>query len=147
MGIAYQAQGPRGLSIEAWVGEISRDQAQEHLVALAALPEWGATGRVLTDLSGMSPVSLPDREQVAALAREFESHIADHSRTSSWAVVANVAYKRASEFGDEIAPGGRRLSVFYELESACIWLGVDVADVRPALKVLRDEARQGFTPI
>jgi hypothetical protein len=89
----------------------------------------------------MSPVALPGRDDVALLAREFENHISDHSRTSNWAVVANVAYKRASEFGDEIAPGGRRLSVFYELESACIWLGVDLADVRPALKALRDEAR------
>jgi hypothetical protein len=141
MGIAYRAQGPRGLSIEAWVGEITLDHAQQHLAALAALPEWGATGRVLTDLSGMSPVALPGRDEVALLAREFEHQISDHSRTSNWAVVANVAYKRASEFGDEIAPGGRRLSVFYELESACIWLGVDLADVRPALKALRDEAR------
>jgi hypothetical protein len=141
MGIAYQPDGPHGLSIEAWVGEVTLDDARAHLAGLADVPAWGETGRVLTDLSGMSPLALPSREEVAFLARTFEQHIADHSRTAHWAVVANVAYKRASEFGDELVPGGRRLEVFLELESACIWLGVDLSEVRPALKALRDEAR------
>ena len=141
MGIAYRPDGPRGLSIEAWVGEITPEDAVQHIAAVAATPTWGATGRVLTDLSGMSPVALPSREEIAYLAREFEERMSDHSRTANWAVVANVAYKRASEFGDELAPSGRRLAVFLELESACIWLGVDLAEVRPAVKALRDEAR------
>ena len=141
MGIAYRPVGPQGLSIEAWVGEITPADAMQHLAAVAATPGWGATGRVLSDLSGMSPVALPSREELSYLARQFEERMSDHSRTANWAVVANVAYKRVSEFGDELASSGRRLSVFLELESACIWLGVDLAEVRPAIKKLRDEAR------
>jgi len=141
MGIAYRVNDPKGVSVSAWTGDVTPEEAMRHLAFLAATPEWGATGRILTDLTGVSRAALPDREQVSELADAFVAQIASRTQPTKWAVVASAAFNRALQFGDEIHGSQHRLLVFLDLASACIWLGVDLARVRPVLDALREEAR------
>jgi hypothetical protein len=140
MGIAYRVDEPRGVTVSAWTGEVARDEVMSHVAALAATPEWGASGRILSDLTGLSPRALPDPDDVADLADAFVAQLDGRAQPAKWAIVARGAFNRALQFGDEIGDAERRVLVFLDLESACIWLGVAVGRIRPVLDALRHEA-------
>ncbi len=141
MGIAYRVDEPAGVSTSVWAGMVTYDQAMQHVAALAATPEWGAGGRILTDLTAVAPTSFPDPEQVSELASRFVDQLDGRSRSTKWAVIANEIFSRASQFGEEIGDAARRLIVFFDLASACIWLGVDLDAMRVVIEKLREEAR------
>ena len=141
MGIAFRVDEPGGVSVSVWAGEVTSNQALAHVAALAAAPGWGAGGRILTDLTAVASTSLPDREQVSELARRFVDQLDARTRPAKWAVIANASFNRAAQFGEEIGEEGRRLIVFFDLASACIWLGVDLDTIRPVIEHLREEAR------
>jgi hypothetical protein len=42
MGIAYRTDGPGGVSVSVWVDNVTRKRALQHVVDLAAEPDWGA---------------------------------------------------------------------------------------------------------
>jgi hypothetical protein len=141
MGIAYRVDGPQGISVSSWTGEVTREEAMRHLAALAETPEWSSARRILTDLTGLSASALPDRDQVAEIADAFVSQLSDRAQPAKWAIVASSAFNRALQFGDEVGDSDRRVLVFLDLASACIWLGVDLDQVRAALDTRRAEAR------
>jgi len=141
MGIAYRVDEPAGVSTSVWAGLVTYDQAMQHVAALAATPEWGAGGLILTDLTAVASTSFPDREQVSELASRFVDQLDDRSRSTKWAVIANEIFSRASQFGEELGDAARRLIVFFDLASACIWLGVDLDAMRAVIERLREEAR------
>ncbi len=141
VGIAYRVDGPDGVSVSVWTGEVSRDQAMQHVADVAARSDWGAGGRILTDLTGLTSSALPGRDQVAELAEAFVEQLDGRARPARWALVANVAFDRASQFREAIDTEVSSLSVFFDLASACIWLGVELDALRPVLESLRVEAR------
>ena len=126
--------------------ERSRDEALRHVADLAATPAWGADGRILTDLTGLVSSALPDRDQVAGLAEVFAEQLDGRTRPARWAVIANVAFDRAAQFAEAIEADVRSLTVFFDLASACMWLGVDFYEVRPVIQSLRLEARSQDSP-
>jgi len=89
----------------------------------------------------VASTSFPDREQVAELASRFVDQLDDRSRSTKWAMVANQIFSQASQFGEELGDAARRLIVFFDLASACIWLGVDLDAMRAVIERLREEAR------
>jgi hypothetical protein len=56
-------------------------------------------------------------------------------------MVANVAFMRASQFGEAVQSEVRSFIAFFDLASACIWLGVDLEALQPVVESLRIEAR------
>jgi len=141
MGIAYRVDEPPGVSTSVWAGSVKYDQAMQHVAALAATPEWGAGGRILTDLTAVASTSFPDREQVSEIAARFVEQLDARSQSTKWAVIANQIFTQASQFGEELGDAARRLIVFFDLASACIWLGVDLDAMRAVIEKLRGEAR------
>jgi hypothetical protein len=142
MGIAFRVDEPKGVNVSAWVGEVTLDEAMAHLASVAAAPGWPASRRILSDLSGVSPSALPTREQVSTFATALVAQLPDSAPPAKWAIVGNAAFNKAVQFSDEIGDEPeRRLLVFLDLASACIWLGVDMDRVRPVINDLRHEAR------
>jgi hypothetical protein len=140
VGIAHRCDDPAGVSVEVWAGVITLDDALEHVAALTAMPEWGAGGRILSDLSAMDSGSRPEPDELLELARRFEQQLAGRTRGAKWAVVANSAFEEAAQFGEYVQGDVRSLAVFFDLASACIWLGVPAEHISPVLKDLRQEA-------
>jgi hypothetical protein len=141
VGIAYRVNEPDGVSVSVWTGEVTSDQAMQHVAELAASPDWGTRGRILTDLTGLVFSALPDRDQVSELADAFTKQLDGRAQPSRWAIVANVAFPRASQFSEAIVGEVRSLIVFFDLASACIWLDIELDALRPVLESLRVEAR------
>jgi hypothetical protein len=142
MAIAYRTHGPGGVSVDVWVDKITPKQAAQHVAELAAQPAWGARRRILTDLCYVSSESIPTYEEIRELARRFEEQIGARAHSAKWAVVANQAFVKAAEFGDEVRNNVGSLIVFFDLASACLWLGADEHAMRDAIGELRQEARR-----
>jgi hypothetical protein len=143
MPIAFRTDGPGGVSVDVWVDTITEEQAAQHVAELASRPEWGARRRILTDLSSMASSSIPTRKQIAELARVFQQQLGARADSAKWAVVADHAFREAAEFGDEVRGNRGLLIAFFDLASACLWLGLEEQPVRDLIAELGTEARQG----
>ena len=141
MGIAFRTSRPSGLSVAVWDGEVTAAQRNAHISAIAADPEWGAGALLLTDLTSVAEASRPTPAEVLEAASSFVEHVAAQVRNAKWAMVAGETFAHAQRFSAYVEEAVQRLIVFNELDTACTWLGVDVAEVRSVVADLRLELR------
>jgi hypothetical protein len=142
MGIAYRCDETMGLCVSVWAGRVTTDDRKQHIAELAADPEWGARGLLLTDLRGISATYRPSAKEVLDAAAEFAAKLAAKVRNAKWAMVAGETFVLAQRFGTYLEEEVPRLIVFNDLDTACTWLGVDPA----AARVVIDELREGLGP-
>ena len=140
MAIAYRCDDSTGLCVSVWDGEVTDDERRRHIAALAADPEWGAQGLLLTDLTGIAASARPTAKQVLEAAADFAEKLAGQVRDAKWAMVAGETFVLAQRFGSYLEEEVRRLIVFNDLDTACTWLGVDTATAR----VIIDDLRAGM---
>ena len=141
MAIAYRCDTATGVGVEVWDGDITVDQARQHVQTLAADPHWSASRRLVTDLTGISAESRPTAEAIAQLADVFLQQLAYRVGDVKWSVIADHTFDEALGFGGRIRHEVRRMIVFNNLASACVWLGLDHNEVRPAIDELRRQLR------
>jgi hypothetical protein len=141
MGIAFRCDKELGLSVSVWDGEVSVEDRRSHIAALAADPDWGTTGLLLTDLTGVSAAMRPSAKEVLEAAAEFSEKLAEQVRNAKWAMVANETFVLAQRFGTYLEEEVRRLIVFNDLETACTWLGIETTAARVVIEELRGELR------
>ena len=141
MGIAYRCDAATGLSVEVWHGTVTLDVAVLHLQQLAKDPEWAASRRIVTDLSGLAPESRPDADQIRRLGDAFLHHLAYLVADAKWSIVADRAFAEALVFGEQVRHEVRRMIVFTNLVTACVWLGLERDDVQPVIDDLRSQIR------
>jgi hypothetical protein len=141
MGIAYRCDPATRVSIEVWHGEVTLDVARLHVGQLAKDPDWAASRRIITDLSGLGSESRPDADQIAALGDAFLQQLAYLVTDAKWAIIADQAFADALAFGEHIRHEVRRMIVFTNVVTACVWLGLDRDDVEPVITELRGQIR------
>ena len=141
MGISYCLDDDRRLSVSVWSGEITTDERQRHLAALAANPHWGEGGLLLTDLTGVAHGSRPDAERLLDAASTFLARLGERARRAKWAMVASSLLDEAQRFRAYIEEEAPRLIVFNDVSTAATWLGVDTEHVRGMVDGLRAEIR------
>jgi len=134
MGIAYRHTSR--ISVDVWHGTVDVLEAARHVERLAAEPEWGVQGSILTDLTSIAEESRPSPEDLKQIATMFIEHMGDRVRDAKWAVLANLTFEDATIFSQYVEPNAPRLIVFNDLATACAWLGIDEADVRPIIDEL-----------
>ena len=145
MGIAYRCDTSTGLSIEVWDGLITFDIARRHLDQLTKDPQWAASRRIITDLSGIAAESRPTGDEVAMLSDAFLHQLAYLVGNAKWSVIAEHTLAEALVFGERVRHEVRRMTAFTNLITACVWLGVDVDDVQPVIDDLRRQIRSAST--
>jgi len=141
MGIAYRCDSATGLSVEVWDGEVSAEQARQHVEQLAADPQWSESRRLVTDLTSMAAESRPTPEQIAGLADAFLQELAYLVGDVKWSVIADRAFDDVLGFGAHIKHEVRRMIVFNNLATASVWLGIEPSDVQPVIDDLRRRLR------
>jgi hypothetical protein len=146
MGIAYRHDKKTGLSVSVWDGIVTTEQRRNHIAALESDPDWGASGLLLTDLTGISAERRPSAKEVLEAASEFAVKLARHVREAKWAMVAGETFVLAQRFGSYLEEEMPRLIVFNDLATACTWLGVEGSEVRTTLDELRAELRSTDSP-
>jgi len=139
MAISFRAE--HGLTVSVWDGTVSTDEVTRHLETVAVDPAWAASGRFLTDLSGVATESIPDPEQILDAAARFLERLDERVRDAKWAIVASAAFAQARRFGSYLEEDIPRIIVFNELRTACVWLGVNESAVRAIITDLRRTSR------
>lgn len=141
MGIAYRSNVGNGLSVSVWDGDVTPQQRVDRISVLGSDPEWGASGLILTDLTGVSAASRPKADDIADAAEQFLAQVAGRVSQAKWAIVADHAFDEARDFGERIESEVPRVIVFNNLDTACSWLGTDAAVARESVASLRQEIR------
>jgi hypothetical protein len=141
VGIAYRCDPETRVSIEVWHGDVTLDVARLHVEQLAKDPDWAASRRIITDLSGLASESRPNADQIVALGDAFLQQLAYLVSSAKWSIIADQAFADALVFGERIRHEVRRMIVFTNLVMACVWLGLDRDDVEPVINDLRGQIR------
>jgi len=139
--IAYRHDRPTGVSVSVWDGVVSSGDRHHHMSLLASDPNWGSGGLLLTDLSTVSVASRPDPHLLLDAASDFLDELAPRARDAKWGVVAGGLFDDARRFGAYIEEDMRRVIVFNEIVTACMWLGADWNAVAGVVADLREELR------
>jgi hypothetical protein len=131
MGIVYRIDQALDCTIVVWDGDITADDHVQHLVRLAADPDW-PPGRHLTDFTTVGEVMLPDPRLMEALVEG--SPMRDE--------IVKVIIVRPGFLGEHwIEDSGASVvgvpEVCTNVAAACVYLGVDPTVMQSALDELR----------
>jgi len=137
VGIVYRIDQALDCTIVVWDGDITADDHVQHLLRLAADPNW-PPGRHLTDLTTVGEVTLPDPQLVDALVEG--SPMRDE--------IAKVIVVRPGFLGERwIQDSGASETgvpeVCTNVAAACVYLGVDPTVIRSTLDELRSPLDSG----
>ncbi|HET9728577.1 MAG TPA: hypothetical protein VFR41_04100 [Acidimicrobiia bacterium] len=137
MGITYRASRQTGLSIAVADGEVTEAEYHELARRQNADPDWHATTRSLTDSrTVLTPVI--DADQLAAFAALYAEMRAGDPPCRA-AIVTGHDVDLVSRYS-ELRTSEESLTIaFNDLPSACIWLDVDLEEVRAVIAELRAE--------
>jgi hypothetical protein len=75
------------------------------------------------------------------MAQHLDALLGEHVAGQKWAIVAPAVFDEARVFRNRLGRNAQRVMVFFDLVSACTWLGVRTDAVIPLLAQLRSAAR------
>lgn len=136
MGIVYRIDKEKGISFALWHGVITADEFLTHAQRLLADPDWPAH-RAL-HLSDLQTAHVDDSVDDAVLEKAA-SLFGSHPKLSNLkvAILAQEEFERAVSFERFFLRYRSSMIVFNSLETACIWLGIDLKVAALALQSLR----------
>lgn len=139
MPIRYRADHLLGCTIAVWDGDITGDDALQHVFRIAEDRDWPPGSLHLADLTTVGTVSIPDPELVELL---FEgTTLAADIRI---AVIVRPDFVSAADARYETSMGTMHATTFTELDAACVYLGLDSRDVAAVIEALRRPPYLGF---
>ena len=138
MGIGYRVVTSPPTTIAVWDSVVTPPEFQAHLERLRADPEAAGSALFLTDLTTFAP---PAPGAIESAAGGFAQQLASRSHTVRWAIVADAVFWDAVDFEKLVAGEVKDIVVFNDLETACRWLGIDLADARAIVDDLRSQIR------
>jgi hypothetical protein len=139
MSIKYHMDRHADLLCILWQGRVTGEEWHAHINKMTAEPDWPAVTRVLADLRRVQDVSTIGHAEITQAVALF-SIAPGNLGVKKVAVPASDAFRKAAAFEQAIARFGPSVIVFNTVETACIYLGVDVEQARRVLAGLRAEA-------
>jgi hypothetical protein len=136
MGIATVYVEADDVLVVVWDGAVSLEEWERGVRAqLDDASTWRRGRRRLVDLTTCDPSELETRDvkHIIDVTREKIGSVAGRRQ----AIVASQAWDLATDFAGRSTQLGATTIVFDRLDSACAWLGADVAAIRPVLAELR----------
>jgi hypothetical protein len=136
MGIIHTCDPQKSVTFIVWDGTVTPADWRRHIQELAADPGWTRSQCFLADLQTTTDTSSIGSGQVdiAATALGMEDGLLTGKRS---AVVASLEFWRAQRFAEVVTGFGVTSVVFNSVDTACIFLGLDVTDTRQTLERLR----------
>ena len=133
MSIRYRAERALGCTIAVWDGDITGDDALQHVFRIAGDPDWPPGPRHLADLTTVGTVTIPDPELVEILFEgtnlTAEIRIAVILRPDFVSTAADARF--------ETSMGTMNAATFVELDAACQYLALNSRDVAAIIEALR----------
>ena len=140
MGIIQQFDKEKGLFFIVWDGVVTSDDWFKSAQRFASDPAIFTTARGLADLRTVEDTSSIQREAIEQASDIFSADVTV-LRGKRLAVVARDEFGKARYFGDRLGRFGASLVVFNNLDTACIYLEIDLMYASGKLEELRERLR------
>ncbi len=139
MGIRYFFDKEKGIGYSCWSGTVTAGELLEQTRRKVVNPDWPPSSRrVLADLRYATVGAGFDRELVGQIVKLYMEH-AETVQNLRAAIVANGLFERAKLFEQLVSGYSPAVIVFNNLDTACVWLGIDVQAAVERLKRMREE--------
>ena len=138
MGIVQHFDQNKGVAFIVWDGAVT---AEEWFIAahnLVSNPAWMQTSRVLADLQSVVDTSTIGDAEIAR-AVEILSANPSALRGKRVAMIARDAFGRARQFGQLIAGLGTSAVVFNNLDTSCLFLGLEASEAHRVFEGIRQQ--------
>ncbi len=138
MTIGYRIYKTLGLTLVVWDGDISGDEAEDHVRRLRDDADWPPGPLHLLDTTSVTSAPMVANTKLLEMLNE----IAESKQIRFAVVTSGSAREQAAKFQTETtALGITQVIVFNDLSAACSWIGIDFAAARSTLEDLRRELR------
>jgi len=133
MPIVYQINRDKGYTIAAWHGLVNADEYEKHVHQLVTDESWPPEKSL--HLSDLRRAKLDDSftEEVLIKSAKIYGERLIHRRIKL-AIIAEATYKKASIFEKSFMNYQPSAIVFHDLQSACLWLGLDHDEVNTLIE-------------
>jgi len=119
-----------------WDGEVTSDEWGGQIPRLLTDSDWSASSRLVADVHTLSNTSSMGSTEIEEAAAIFGSNLNAVARTRV-AVIARDEFGKVKYYGDLIARFGVSRVVFNSLDTACVFLGINLRETRKRLQELR----------
>ena len=136
MGIAYTCNPDSRLALVAWEGVVSWDQWWAHLQRMFLDPDYAPMQSQITDLRHSSLSPTISNDEIKSMAGLVASQRGRLSLTRV-AILAGGEWERPRLAEAALESISVTAIVFNDLATACLWLGVDAAEVAADLERTR----------
>jgi hypothetical protein len=141
MAIIHKSDTQKGITFNVWDATIVLEDWLKHMSELMADPEWRALPRFIADLQTVTDTTSISDGAVEKAAAILNSNREIMSRKLG-AVVAQDEFWRARRFGNLLQQFGTSTITFNTLDTACLFLGLDLTETRQAIRQLRAQLRE-----
>ena len=138
MAIIQYLDEDKKLFFVVWHGTVEADEWFHYAAKLTSHPAWSTTPRLLADLRFVRDTSTIGDEEIARAGYIFAKE-RNGLAGKQLAVVARDQFGKARRFGDLIARFGVALVVFNNLDTACVFLGVEEGYAASRLHEMRKQ--------
>lgn len=132
MPILQKFEQDKGVAFVVWTGTVTPEEWFPKAKSFAVHPTWPRTSRVLADLLSVrdtSSIGIPDLEHAVRIFSAEPSYLPG----KRMAILARNEFGKARHFGQLMGRFGMSVLVFNNLDTACLFLGLDVAYASPIL--------------
>jgi hypothetical protein len=141
MGIQHFSDQQKGVTFIVWDGTVTWDDWREHVLRLAGDPAWKKTPLFIADLQSVADTSTINPELIDEITALLSGQPGAPGRKRN-AVVAKDEFWRAKRFGELVERIGTTSVTFNALDTACIYLGLDLAETSQKLDAPRAKRTQ-----
>jgi hypothetical protein len=134
MPIDYHIDTNKGYTIAVWHGHVDAVEYGNHINQLLADANWPP--RKLIHLSDLRRAKLDasiDDDVILMAAKKYGEKLGKDQHVKL-AIIAGASYDKALVFEKAFMKYQSSSIVFYDLHSACIWLGLDQDEVEKAIQ-------------
>ncbi len=140
MGILHFSDGQRGIIHVVWHDVVTWQDWLNQIRKLKSDPVWHSSNRFIEDLRSVIDTSTIGLAEVDEAVKAFsvDNNSIMHKRG---AVIALEEFAKARRFADLSARLGMSVVIFNSLDTACLFLGLDLVETRRVLEGLRSQLR------
>lgn len=140
MGILHQYDGQRGVLHIVWDGIVTWRDWSKQIENVTGDPLWRSSQRFLADLRSVTDTSTIGPAEVDEAVKLFSAD-RDSLTHKRGAIIALQEFGRARRFADLLTRFGSSVVIFNNIDTACLFLGLDVAETNRLLEGLRRQLR------
>ena len=134
MGITYRVDHEKRIIFVVWDGVVTAEDWFRNIERLIADPAWPSISSILADLRTVTTMSSIEEAEIEHAITLFKTDPFSLFRKKV-GIVASEVFAKSLQFAELISRFGPTVIVFNDMQTACLYLDVNIEE---ALKVLQE---------